>query len=208
MGKIWLKTVDQNHECCGCEGKTSPCDSCGTCEYGISTTDQATAEAILANDVFGCRVFALGPELFPAEGGKVNSLSIQSNRISYGMDTAILGFFNFVNTSFVMRVAAGTTVTFVGTANNDPDFPIARQVTVNNYETSDLIFQQSAIDTTLNTQFTFTEAASYLITYFINGGNSINSGTITATADSTIAICPIFVFWGGAENEKIACVSP
>lgn len=28
MGKIWLKSVDQSQQCCGCEGKTSPCDNC------------------------------------------------------------------------------------------------------------------------------------------------------------------------------------
>lgn len=28
MGKIWLKSVDPNRQCCGCEGKTGPCDSC------------------------------------------------------------------------------------------------------------------------------------------------------------------------------------
>lgn len=28
MGKIWLKSTDPNKQCCGCEGKTSPCDPC------------------------------------------------------------------------------------------------------------------------------------------------------------------------------------
>lgn len=28
MGKIWLKSVDPNRQCCGCEGKSGPCDSC------------------------------------------------------------------------------------------------------------------------------------------------------------------------------------
>ncbi len=28
MGKIWLKSVDPNRQCCGCEGKAGPCDSC------------------------------------------------------------------------------------------------------------------------------------------------------------------------------------
>ncbi len=28
MGKIWLKSVDPSHQCCGCEGKAGPCDSC------------------------------------------------------------------------------------------------------------------------------------------------------------------------------------
>jgi len=30
MGKKWLKSVDPNRQCCGCEGKTGPCDSCCT----------------------------------------------------------------------------------------------------------------------------------------------------------------------------------
>ena len=28
MGKVWLKSVDPSKQCCGCEGKSSPCDSC------------------------------------------------------------------------------------------------------------------------------------------------------------------------------------
>lgn len=51
MGKIWLKSVDPNHQCCGCEGKFGPCDSC-SCNYGYpfigTQTDLAAATALMA----------------------------------------------------------------------------------------------------------------------------------------------------------------
>lgn len=40
MGKIWLKSVDPSRQCCGCEGKTGPCDSC--CERQIVYTPKTS----------------------------------------------------------------------------------------------------------------------------------------------------------------------
>lgn len=37
MGKIWIKAPDGNKQCCGCEGKKSPCDNCSSCDpYGAN----------------------------------------------------------------------------------------------------------------------------------------------------------------------------
>lgn len=33
MGKIWIKGPDSSRQCCECEGKSSPCDSCCPAEY-------------------------------------------------------------------------------------------------------------------------------------------------------------------------------
>lgn len=45
MGKIWLKSPDPNKQCCGCEGKTGPCDSCGACcFYSLDAPTKAVAE--------------------------------------------------------------------------------------------------------------------------------------------------------------------
>ena len=33
MSLIWINGPDPNGECCGCEGKTGPCDGCSACEY-------------------------------------------------------------------------------------------------------------------------------------------------------------------------------
>lgn len=58
--KIWFKGPDGNGECCGCEGKTSPCDDC-SCKFVIpfAPTDGSTtafptlaaAQSIFANNV-------------------------------------------------------------------------------------------------------------------------------------------------------------
>ncbi len=32
MGKTWILRPDSSRKCCGCAGKTSPCDSCSTCQ--------------------------------------------------------------------------------------------------------------------------------------------------------------------------------
>jgi len=42
MGKIWLKSPDPSKQCCGCEGKTGPCDSCSSCvPYYMSSKSMA-----------------------------------------------------------------------------------------------------------------------------------------------------------------------
>jgi len=54
---IWLLGPDPNGQCCGCEGKTSPCDSCGVdcCTTYLSHLFEfSNAESYLANDVGGC----------------------------------------------------------------------------------------------------------------------------------------------------------
>lgn len=70
MGKIWLKSTDPNKQCCGCEGKSGPCDSC--CPLiSIPTGQNAYPSGVYANklryvpesgiDVTdGCFVFSNG----------------------------------------------------------------------------------------------------------------------------------------------------
>jgi len=54
---IWLLGPDPNGQCCGCETKTTPCDSCGVncCSTYLSHFfDFANAQSYLANDIGGC----------------------------------------------------------------------------------------------------------------------------------------------------------
>lgn len=48
MGKIWLKSTDPNKQCCGCEGKASPCDSC--CP-GLAVPSQLDTRIVVKNGI-------------------------------------------------------------------------------------------------------------------------------------------------------------
>ena len=59
---IWLLGPDPNNQCCGCEGKTSPCDSCSVdCCY-VYPSDHFSfienAAEYLSTDVGGCYAYA------------------------------------------------------------------------------------------------------------------------------------------------------
>lgn len=58
---IWLLGPDPNNQCCGCEGKTSPCDSCSVdcCSVYLSRHfgDFAEAKSYVETSVGGCYFF-------------------------------------------------------------------------------------------------------------------------------------------------------
>lgn len=58
---IWLLGPDPNGQCCGCEGKTSPCDSCSvdccTIYANNHFEDFAEVKSYLDNDIGGCYFF-------------------------------------------------------------------------------------------------------------------------------------------------------
>lgn len=54
MGKIWLKSVDPSHVCCGCEGKAGPCDSCCQNLMFDNFVTLAQAQAWLDNHAINC----------------------------------------------------------------------------------------------------------------------------------------------------------
>ena len=61
MGKFWLKTVDPNKQCCGCEGKSGPCSSC--CAFIVNSNSfnsEQEAKDYLKSVTLNCKLFLSG----------------------------------------------------------------------------------------------------------------------------------------------------
>ncbi len=81
MGKIWLKSSDPSHQCCGCENKAGPCDNCCVNCIGIFSS-LAEAQAIMTivkSESFDC-LFNLGNN-YPSEYSSFSYSSI-ANTVS------------------------------------------------------------------------------------------------------------------------------
>ncbi len=132
MGKIWLKSVDPSHQCCGCEGKAGPCDSCCTFVKIISFpvapdvqtsgpnigkfTNLTYAQNFFAGigpiapyyNIFGCRAF------FQSEGGPsphapTGTITIASSSITISATDTVNGIIGGI-TICPFGVAALTTI--------------------------------------------------------------------------------------------------
>lgn len=77
MAKFWLKSVDPGRQCCGCETKIGPCDTCCSFDLtpleGEQTTEQ-NAINIFNQKVIDCKCYVSDPSI-------KNSISLSSNKI-------------------------------------------------------------------------------------------------------------------------------
>ncbi len=72
MGKIWLKSVDPSHKCCGCESKAGPCDNC--CDYFATiATSLSQAQTIISTRSASCLALSnsIGSDFFTASSSSL-----------------------------------------------------------------------------------------------------------------------------------------
>ena len=109
MGKFWLKSVDPSKQCCGCEGKSSPCDNC--CAIPININSIVSGQQIAnctyllgTNDKYAKNTKSLDIDVAPINiiNNKQFGLSVNKNdsiTVEYGGNTIIAttGRFNIIN---------------------------------------------------------------------------------------------------------------
>jgi hypothetical protein len=87
MGKFWLKTVDPARQCCPCEGKVSPCDTCCSfdiTEYEGTQSNKDAATSLFSKKALECKIY------FPDESIKLLSEINENNGVSsLGFETDI-----------------------------------------------------------------------------------------------------------------------
>jgi hypothetical protein len=137
MAKIWIKGPDSEGTCCGCENKTSPCDSCTTCltlDFPIGSLDYSTEEraqlivdtmmpnclvAIIPRDV-GVAFFDPPPTIQNATSSYEDNVLTSSGKIIPVPDTFNGGYTSAVTQHwFQVTVTAGTTIIGEGTLVSD-----------------------------------------------------------------------------------------
>lgn len=81
MGKIWIKSSDPSHRCCGCAGKTGPCSSCcitllpnQLLEGGPPYATRAIAQAHIDANTSSCAIAAM--DIIAQDPHQRQSLSI------------------------------------------------------------------------------------------------------------------------------------
>lgn len=204
--KIWLKSPDPSHQCCGCESKTGPCDNC--CVYTVPIGGEAQlnslaeAEQRIVDCVYLCRFYVP----FADNINQVSNIILNLNGYSFSASCVIGaagGNFSY-GTSIKGMFKQNDIITAIGnvTSKSTPFGTIFFLL-----QREDLTDVGSISSfTSFDTQFTIPQDGNYILTClnFPDPGSAFNfcNADFSISISENVTFCPIRVAYTQSGNEQ------